>query len=365
MLEFSARLTLSAAFTLDASFKCPAGITALFGPSGTGKSTLVNIIAGLQKPNSGQIKINGETLFDAEKQINLAPEARHVGYVFQDALLFPHLNVAQNLRYGLKQRRAEPLIAFDELCHLLGIEALLRRKPATLSGGEQRRVAIGRALLSAPRLLLLDEPTAGLDARRRSEVLKLLRQLQQKTGIPILFISHQLEEVIEIASQIIILEDGRVVADTDLFDALSRPDLRRHTGQQDAGAVIAAEVAETDAGDGLSRLSFDGGELWTGRIDAEPGTLVRVRIRAADIALALEPPVDTSVLNVFNAEIETISHTSDPHASDHQADLLLRVGQAALWARITKRSLRNLGLQPGMRVHALIKAVAIDRSGSR
>ncbi len=357
MLEVSARKRL-AAFDLDMSFSCEsAGVIAVFGRSGAGKTTLVNMLAGLLRPDSGRIAVGGRTLFDSASGVDVPPERRRLGYVFQEGRLFPHLTVRGNLGYGLK--RAPPderRINLEHIVDLLGLEALLARRPHDLSGGEKQRVALGRALLANPRLLLMDEPLAALDQQRKAEVLPFIEQLRDDLGIPIVYVSHAMEEVIRLADTLVLVSDGRTVAVGAVDELTSRLDLRPLTGRYEAGAVIEARVVRHDEEFELSELAFPGGTLRVPGLDLAPGADLRIRIRARDVALALEPPKDISILNVFPGEVRDIG--AEPGA---QVDILLDLGGTALWARITARSRQDLGLTVGSRVYALVKAVAIDR----
>jgi molybdate transport system ATP-binding protein len=344
---------LAAAFTSDGT-----GITALFGRSGSGKTSLVNIIAGLLRPDRGTIRIGGDILFSSDRRIDLPPERRRIGYVFQDGRLFPHLSVRSNLNYGVRGRGE---IGFEAVVELLGIGHLLTRRPRDLSGGEKQRVAIGRALLSNPRLLLMDEPLASLDAPRKAQILPFVERLRDELKIPIIYVSHAMDEIIRLADTLVLLSEGSVAAVGSVAALTSRLDLRPLTGRYEAGAVIEATVARTDASDGLSELAFPGGKIVVPRVDLPGGTPVRARIRARDVSLALSVPQDISILNIFPGKIVEIA---DETAA--QIDVRLDIGTAlapvALWARVTARSIRSLGLAPGMRIVALVKAVALDRT---
>jgi molybdate transport system ATP-binding protein len=343
-------------FSLEIAFEtADRGITALFGRSGAGKTMLVNMMAGLLKPDEGVIRVGERVLFDSQARVNIRPERRRVGYVFQESRLFPHLSVKSNLFYG---RRFAPKGArYHDPAHivdLLGLEGLLARRPATLSGGEKQRVAIGRALLAEPSLLLMDEPLAALDAARKSEIMGYIERLRDALGVPIVYVSHALDEVTRLADQVVLLADGRLVAAGPAVEIMGRPDLSPHTGRHEAGALIESRVAGHDDF-GLTELAFAGGTLRVSGLDLEPGTKVRVRIRARDVAIATARPADLSILNVFAGRVVEM-HESGPAAMD----LALDIG-VPLWARITRRSARELGLAPGREVFALVKSVAIDR----
>ncbi len=348
-------------FRLRAAFSAEAGsITSLFGQSGSGKTTLVNLIAGLERPDGGRITQGERVLFDAERGIDLPVEKRRLGYVFQDGRLFPHLSVRGNLIYGMKRHgKGNGTIDFDQVVALLDLAPLLHRRPGTLSGGEKQRVAIGRALLADPALLLMDEPLASLDSNRRGEILPFIERLRDELGVTIIYVSHAIDEVIRLADRMILLSDGKIAASGSVEELMSRLDLRPMTGRYEAGAVLAAQFESFDAEYGLARLSFAGGILTVPGGESPKGTKMRVRIRARDVSLSLSAPQDSSVLNVFSGTVTEISQ--DVGA---QVDVRLDVG-APLIARITRKSAVELGLAPGKPVFALVKAVAIDRRSMR
>ena len=339
-------------FSVEANIKADAGVTALFGPSGAGKTTLVNMLAGLLRPEQGHIIVQGEILFDREQGIDVPPEARRIGYVFQESRLFPHMSVAANLNYG----RRQDAVNFDAILDLLALAPLLKRRPNSLSGGERQRVAIGRALLASPRILLMDEPLANLDAPRRSEILPFIEDIRREFSPSIVYVSHNMDEIIRLADQLVVMAEGTVVANGPVAEITSRLDLRPLTGRWDAGSVIDTVVAEQDDSDFLTRLSFKGGNLWLPRLDLAVGTSLRIQVRARDVSIALIPPAAISILNVFAGEVIEVGEDDGP-----QVDVLLDIG-APLWARITKRSQRELNIAPGRMVHAMIKAMAVDRS---
>jgi len=264
-------------------------ITAVFGPSGAGKTTLVNLIAGLDRPDAGRIVLDDEVLFDSARGIDLPPERRGLGYVFQDGRLFPHLSVRANLEFGARRRR-NPAPDMEQVIGLLGIAPLLDRRPAKLSGGERQRVAMGRALLAGPRLLLMDEPLASIDAARKDEILPLIEQMRDAFRLPILFVSHAMDEIVRLADKMVLIEDGRVRAAGAPADLFSRLDLLDATGRAEAGSVLEVQVAGHDDGDRLTRLAFPGGELLVPLLALPAGARLRVRIHARDVALALDPP---------------------------------------------------------------------------
>lgn len=342
---------------LSVQFRAPGGITALFGHSGSGKTTVVNAVAGLLRPRSGRVVLNDETLTDTDRGVFLPPHRRRLGYVFQDGRLFPHLTVRGNLTYG--QRLAPPRAAgpgLDEVCDLLGIAALLDRRPAALSGGEKQRVAIGRALLSRPRMLLMDEPLAALDAARKDEILPFVERLRDETGLPVLYVSHAASEVARLADTVVVLERGRVVRSGPADQVLSDPAMVRHIGLRDAGAVLVATVARHHD-DGLTELAAAGGRLFLPRMDGEPGTVTRVRILARDVMLARRPPEQISALNILAGQVVALREGEGP-------GMIVQVdcGGDRVLARITRRSAEALALAPGVPVHAVIKTVSVARA---
>jgi molybdate transport system ATP-binding protein len=352
------------AFRLEAAFETAAPVVALFGRSGSGKTSLVNCIAGILRPERGRIEIDGSVLFDSAAGIDLPPERRRIGYVFQDALLFPHLSVERNLlygaRFGARWQRAEatppPQITAARVIELLDLGHLLQRRPALLSGGEKQRVAIGRALLAHPRILLMDEPLASLDMERRHEILTYIELLRDQLHIPIVFVSHSVPEVTRLADLLVLLSAGRVVAAGDVHDVMSRLDLRPHTGRYEAGAVIESEVLAQDAEFALTTLGFDGGRLQMPQIELPLGARVRLRIRARDVSLATVRPQHVSLLNVLEGRLVGLTDESGPIV-----EARIQVGAVFLIARITRRSAHVLQLAPGQTVFALIKGVSMDR----
>ncbi len=348
------------ALDVDLSF-AERGVTALFGRSGAGKTTLVNLIAGLDRPDDGRIVVAGQSLFDSARGIDVPPERRRLGYIFQDSRLFPHLTVRSNLRYGMRRgRKANDPVDFDQIVALLGLESLLDRRPHRLSGGERQRVAIGRALLASPRILLMDEPLASLDAARKDEILAFIERLRDTLEIPIVYVSHIMDEVIRLADDIVVLSEGRVAAVGPVEVVMSRLELRPLTGRHEAGAVLSARVDAHDDAFELTSLGFPGGRLSVSRLDLPVGSPIRVRVRARDVTLSLDPPTRSSVLNVFHGVV--VASGAEPGA---QVDVLLELGggdaKSPLWARVTRKSVAELGLEPGKPVYAAVKAVALDR----
>jgi molybdate transport system ATP-binding protein len=346
-------------FIVDASFQgAPTGVTALYGQSGAGKTSIVNMVAGLARPDSGRIAVNGLCLFDGEQGIDLPPERRRIGYVFQDGRLLPHLSVKANLTYGMRLTPGKSrFINFDSVVDLLGIPHLLYRRPAKLSGGEKQRVAIGRALLTSPAMLLMDEPLASLDASRKDEVLPFIMRLSREFSIPILYVSHAMDEILNLADQLVVMEAGKVLAFGKMTDLLSRPELRSYFGRDSIGSVIQATIEEQKDNSGLTCLRFGSRRLKVAPIAAPRGASVRVRIAARHVAIALMPPDKTSFQNVFSGPIDQIVDHGD-----YFVDIRLNIGYP-LWARITRKSYRELDLKPGASVYALVKSVGIALGG--
>jgi molybdate transport system ATP-binding protein len=345
------------AFHLAVAFAAEAPIVGLFGRSGAGKSSVVNAIAGITTPTRGTIRVNDVVLFDSTRGVDVPPEARRIGYVFQDPLLFPHLDVASNLFYGLHRRGpSERFIEAPRVIDLLGLQDLLRRRPRTLSGGEKQRVAIGRALLAQPRILLMDEPLAALDVPRKVEILDYIERLRDELAIPIVYVSHSVAEITRLADTVVLLSEGRCLAVGDVEEVMGRLDLRPATGRYEAGSLIDAHVDAHDADDQLTTLVFDGGELHIPRLEARVGERVRARIRARDVSIALRRPEAISILNVLAGRVTAIREETGP-----VAEVQLAVGAATITARVTRRSLEQLGLHAGQEVFALVKAVSFDR----
>jgi molybdate transport system ATP-binding protein len=344
-------------FELDIHFRSGRGLTALFGRSGAGKTSIVNVIAGLVHPERGRIAVNGSLLIDTERGIRVPAHRRRVGYVFQEDRLFPHLTVRQNLLFGRWfATRPSPAARLDDVVDLLGISPLLDRRPARLSGGEKQRVAIGRALLASPRLLLMDEPLASLDVPRKDEIFPYIERLRDQAGVPIIYVSHAVTEVTRLASTIVLISDGRVRAGGPLQEVMGRAELYPMTGRFEAGAVLAARVAAHDARWGLTELAGAFGKLTVPRLPTPVGTPLRVRIRARDVILAASPPTGISALNVLAGRVEAVVPIENA-----ALEVQLRLGDERLLARVTRRSGATLGLVPGREIFAVIKTVAIDR----
>jgi molybdate transport system ATP-binding protein len=356
MLEFDVRCRLGA-FALDAAFGTDGALTALFGRSGSGKTTVLNLIAGLAKPDSGRIAVDGRTLYDSLGGVSLAPHLRRVGYVFQEGRLLPHLSVRQNLLYGdFFNKQQNKVVGFEQAVRLLGLEALLERRPGALSGGEKQRVALGRALLANPALLLLDEPLASLDTPRKAEILYYIERLRDEVRIPIVYVSHSLDEVVRLADSVVLLSAGKVLGTGSVRDMMSRVELRPYLGRHEGGAVIEARIARQDLDSGLAHLEFDGGALEIPDVEALAGETLRIRVRARDVSLALSRPAGLSIRNVLAGTVVELGEQNGA-----SLDVRLDVGGTALLARITRKSADELGLRPGLPVFALVKSVSIDR----
>ncbi|HWA50381.1 MAG TPA: molybdenum ABC transporter ATP-binding protein [Dongiaceae bacterium] len=352
------------AFRLQAAFEAPSrGATVMFGPSGAGKSALLSAVAGLQRPDQGIITLDDDTLFDSARGIDVAAEDRRIGFVFQEARLFPHMSVRSNLDYGRKRRRdAAAHTNFDDIVALLGIGALLERRPGALSGGEKQRVAIGRALLSNPRLLLLDEPLAALDDPRKAEILPFLERLRDEVGVPMLYVTHAMEEVTRIADHLVLLDQGRVQASGPTADLMGRLDLPLLIDRTDAGVVLIGTISGHDAERGVTRVAVGrdasgGAEFLLSHVELPVGHAVRLRVLARDVAIATKRPEELSVQNVLPGRL--IEMMERPN---RRCLLRIAVGDgedaAILLALLTADSARRLNLRLEQKVFALIKSVA-------
>ncbi len=344
-----------AGFTLDVGFDAPPGVTALFGRSGSGKTTVVNAVAGLLRPDQGRIVVGGDVLLDTARGVRVPVHKRRIGMVFQDGRLFPHLTVRQNLTYG-QWFAPQGDTDFDRVVAMLGLGALLARRPGTLSGGEAQRVAIGRALLSRPRLLLMDEPLSALDDARKAEVLPYLERLRDETKIPILLVSHSVAEVARLATTVVALEAGRVVACGPAAKVLADPETVPVFGVRDAGAVLDGVILVQHS-DGLTEIAVSGGRLFVPRVTGEVGAKLRLRIAAQDVILSRAAPVGLSALNILAGVVTAVRRGGHGGAM-----VQIAVGGDTLLARITARSADALGLEPGVAVHAIAKSVAVAQS---
>jgi molybdate transport system ATP-binding protein len=351
-LSFCLRTALDD-FSLEVDLTLPGrGVTALFGPSGCGKTTLLRCLAGLQDC-TGELSLNGEIWQDSARF--LAVHRRPLAYVFQEPSLFPHLTVDDNLSYGLKRVDADRRqVTMDEAVAWLGLDHLLERHPAGLSGGQRQRVAIARALLRSPRLLLLDEPLAALDLRSKAEILPYLERLHDTLDIPLIYVTHSVDEVARLADHLVVMDSGRVLASGSLTETMARLDLPI-LHEENAGIVCEATVAEKDERWHLARAEFPGGSLWIRDDDLSVGRRLRLRVQARDVSLTLAQPERTSILNLLPAVVTEVV------CDGHQAQRLVKVqvGATDFLARVTARSVEALGLAPGAEVWVQVKSVAV------
>ena len=347
-------------FNFTADVRLPlSGLTAVYGRSGSGKTTLINLVAGLLRPDSGYIALGDSVFFDSTRRIDLPVEQRGLGYVFQDARLFPHLSVRGNLLFGF--RRAAPpeearAISVERVIELLGIATLLDRRPHTLSGGERQRVALGRALLAQPRLLLMDEPLASLDEIRKAEILPYIERLRDELRIPILYVSHAIDEVLRLATALVVLDDGRVVAYGSTDDALEHEAVERVLGDVDVGTLVFGRIIAHDDHYRLSTIDCGRFELHVPRINLPVGAALRARVPARDVALSLTRPSDVSISNRIEGVIDAVTPL---HGTNVQVKVRV-APDITLRARITRESTERLGLTAGLPVWCLIKTVALE-----
>lgn len=353
-MSFDVDIALSQGqFRLEAQFSVPGGLTVLFGRSGSGKTTLINAVAGLITPERGRIQIGQRVLYDSVRGVALPAHKRRLGYIFQDARLFPHLSVQQNLLYAHRflprsSRTADP----DRIVDLLGLGALLQRRPAQLSGGEKQRVAIGRALLAAPELLLADEPLTALDEARKLEILPYFERIRDELKVPVLYVSHAASEVARLASHVVVLDHGRVTQVGSASGVLSDPAIVP-TGVRNVGSVLIAELFLQHS-DGLSELRINGLKLFVPRIDRPIGTVMRLRVAAHDIILSNTRPEGLSALNILPGTITAIRAGEGPGAL-----VTLETAGGPMLARVTQRSVAMLDLKVGKAIYAIMKSVAI------
>ena len=342
-------------FSLDVDLKIPLrGITGIFGESGAGKTTVLRCVAGLERPSVGKLVVDGEVWQDQAANVSRAIHERRIAYVFQEPRLFWHLNVLQNLEYGQRRTRAQQNgFEFDQIIDLLGLHKLMHRAPDELSGGEAQRVAIARALLRAPRLMLMDEPLAALDRTRKDEILPFLDRLHAQLSVPILYVSHNIEEVCRLCDHLVVMEGGRVLAAGEIQSVLVRLDLPLLAGE-DAGSVIRGTVKDYDAEYELTRLGFSGGMFLVPGRFGEPGGELRLRIKASDVSLCRDRPRHSTILNIIPATVERIQPVQGPLIM-----VRLVAGSDRLTARITRRSCDELDLKKGDEVLMQIKAAAV------
>jgi molybdate transport system ATP-binding protein len=345
---------------VEAKFATGGGLVALFGRSGSGKTSIVNIIAGLIRPDHGRVINDDVVLLDTARGIFVPRHRRRIGYVFQEGRLFPHLTVRQNLLYGRffapEHERREEL---DRVVDLLGLGKLLDRRPGRLSGGEKQRVAIGRALLAGPRLLLMDEPLASLDEALKGEILPYIERLRDQSRVPIVYVSHSLAEVARLASTVVLVAGGKVAALGSTAEVMHRLDLFPLTDRTEAGAIVEATVERHDAAFGLTELRSRAGLWRLPRLDSPIGARLRLRVRARDVMLAKSAPADLSALNIVSgvvADMAGAGGTAGPIV-----EIKLDCNGDVLIARLTRYSVERLGLVRGQQIHALVKSVALDR----
>ncbi|MBI6629927.1 molybdenum ABC transporter ATP-binding protein [Pontibaca salina] len=344
-------------FDLDVSFEAPAGLTVLFGQSGSGKTTVINAVAGLLKAQAGRIALDDWVLEDSAQRLWLPPHRRKLGYIFQESRLFPHFTVRQNLRYASWfARRDGPGESLSRVVEMLGIGHLLDRRPALLSGGEKQRVAIGRALLAAPRLILADEPLAALDEARKAEIMPYFERLRDEVAVPILYVSHSPAEVVRLATTVVALQNGRVARVGSPAEVFGDPTIAP-AGVRGIGAVLEARVVARHA-DGLSELAAGAARLFLAGVDLAPGKPLRVRIAAHDVMLSLQRPEGVSALNILSGHVEAVRLGDGPAAI-----ISVQTSAGRLLSHVTQRSVAALGLKPGVACHAIIKTLAIASRG--
>ncbi len=347
-------------FELKVDLDVPArGVTTLFGPSGSGKSTLLRCLAGLERSRTGFIKLADSVWQDESAGVFLPTQQRPLGYVFQEPHLFNHLTVRGNLEFGFKRTPVgERRLDWNQVIGLLALSHLLDRKPQHLSLGEQQRVAIGRALLASPKLLLMDEPLASLDIARKREVLPFIRKLHDELSIPVVYVSHSLQEVLQITDTLVLMRDGKVIANGPITELCSTLELSQYLGDM-SGSVLTTTVAAHEPEFGLSRVTFNGGQLYVPIQDCDVGHALRVHVLARNVGIALEKPqVATSILNILEAKVMEIAGSD---ADKHSVQIKLDVG-VPLLANISRKSLHSLMLEPGQKVYALIKAVSLTQA---
>ena len=356
MLSFQVRY-VNEALDLDISADIGPGVTAVFGPSGGGKTSLLRSIAGLNRAK-GSIVFKNQTWLNSQKNIDLPAHKRPVGMMFQDGRLFPHLNVEENLRFAERRQRSRGL-PFDNAIDILELSSLLHRSVSRLSGGEKQRVALARTVLSGPELLLLDEPLAAIDLERKYEILPYVQKLSRLLGIPTIYVSHSIDEVVQIADQVLVIDDGRKYATGSPSDIFSRLDLQELTGQFEAGTIIQASVIDHVERLQLTNLSLDGQSIAVPLVkNIANGKSLTIRVRARDVSLALSPPTDISIRNVLRAQIvNMIEDKSTPYA-----EVFLKVGDQTIRSRVTRAAAEALKLKIGQQIYALIKSVTLDAS---
>jgi molybdate transport system ATP-binding protein len=346
-------------FTLDVKAEfSQSGTTVVLGPSGAGKTTLLRAIAGLEQEARGRVRVGKHYWLDSARGIFLPPHKRALGYVFQDGRLFPHLTVRGNLDYAERRAREEgPRLERKQILEVLIIEKLLDRPSTTLSGGEIQRVALARALLTRPRLLLMDEPLSALDLARRAEALAYIERVPEEFGIPIIYVTHAIEEAARLAKELAVMVDGRLIASGPAQAILARLDLARYLGHFEAGAIVDGVVSGEDRAYGITSVDIGTGMLQVPILGLQMGSRLRLRIRARDVAISMTRPEGLSIRNIIPVTVEEIAEEKESAF----AELRLLTAQQVLRARITRRSVEELGLRPGRAAYALIKSIAVDR----
>jgi len=344
-------------FELRARFRSEGRLTALFGPSGSGKTSLINAIGGLVRPDEGRIAVKERVLVDTQRGVFVPKHRRRIGYVFQEGRLFPHLNVRQNLLFGRWfTPRNKRSASFEGIVELLGIGHLLERWPSTLSGGEKQRVAIGRALLSDPQLLLMDEPLASLDEARKAEIYPYIERLRDHGHVPMVLVSHSVAEIARLATSIVVLSNGQVAASGPASEILMHTNLFPQSGPGEAGALIETRVLSHDDAFGLTVLQARAGTLTVPRLDFPVGSSLKARLRARDIIISIKRPEGLSAMNILPG---TIASIGEPDGSS--VDVMIECGGDSIVARVTLKSVGRLGLTPGLPIYAIIKSLAFDR----
>lgn len=354
-LIFEARRKLGA-FQLDAAFNSDGGVTALFGASGSGKTSVIRLLTGLSRPDEGRIIFDDDVIVDTERGIFLPKHKRRFGVVFQDDRLFPHLSVRQNLNYGRwfvpKAKRDD---SFASIVDLLGLGFLLERRPGNLSGGEKQRVAIGRALLSSPRLLLMDEPLAALDETRKAEILPYLEALRDKMNIPIIYVSHSVNEVARLADKVIVMDNGSVAMAGAVTDVLNQPSMSLGHSRKEAGTLIEGKVIHHDTTHRLTTIGFESSKFFVSGPEVAEGKTVRMYVLAKDVMLSTVYPQSVSALNILEGKIAAIMTNAEG-----TVDIQIDCQGTALLSRITTLSRDRMALQDGMTVYAIVKTVALE-----
>jgi molybdate transport system ATP-binding protein len=346
-------------FQLEARFSSSGRLTALFGPSGSGKTSVVNLIGGLTRPIHGRIAVDGRVLVDTDAGVFVPRHKRRIGYVFQEPRLFPHMSVRHNLEYGawftpVGERHED----FDRVADLLGIRHLLDRAPGPLSGGEKQRIAIGRALLTSPRLLLMDEPLASLDSARKGEIMPYIERLRDESGIPIIYVSHSIEEVARLSTDMVVMADGRIVESGATREIMQRLDVLPADDTGEAGVLLDTVIESFDSAYGMSVLRSPAGQFRIAGRLGDTGMPVRLRVRARDVIVATERPRKMSALNVLSGKVSGIGGASGP-----LVDVSIDCSGEPIIARITRQSLEGLGLTLGLPAFAIVKTVSFDPRG--